>query len=109
MNLFKQQRSTYKQDIKNKAGGDKATADSILDLLFGTYYNDYDSEYVVTWEGSYSKEKNIWNRLAFLAILPFFVITIPFQWLLLGKVGVSQNSKFGRVILKLTGDYAEDD
>ena len=109
INLFKQQRSTYKHDIKNKAGGDKATAESVLELIFGTYQNDYYSEYIVTWEGSYSKEKTIWNRLAFLLILPFFIVTIPFQWLFLGKVGISQNSSFGRAILKLTGDYTEDE
>ncbi|HGE8284279.1 TPA: hypothetical protein ACGD48_004790 [Serratia marcescens] len=40
------------------------------------------------------------NRLWFV---PIYLLTIPFQWFFRGHVGVSNNSKLGALISKLTG------
>ncbi|EPS1205530.1 TPA: hypothetical protein ACKP07_005006 [Serratia marcescens] len=40
------------------------------------------------------------NRLWFV---PIYLLTIPFQWLFRGRVGVETNSKLGALMSKLTG------
>ncbi len=42
-------------------------------------------------------------RLNKIWFYPLFIITIPIQWLIRGKVGVSRDSKIGRIIEKLIG------
>ena len=34
---------------------------------------------------------------------PLFILTVPFQWLLLGKVGVKRESKIGKIIETIIG------
>ena len=40
------------------------------------------------------------NRLWFV---PLYILTIPFQWLFWGRVGLESNSKVGNFIHRLTG------
>ncbi len=43
-------------------------------------------------------------RLIRLALAPFWVASMPFQWLFFGEIGVSRNTKFGRFLLKIGGE-----
>lgn len=74
----------------------------VLDELFGNYYNDYYSNYNVY--VYLENKKTIWNRLNLLWILPIWLLSIPFQWLFLGKVGVKSSSWLGNILFKLTGE-----
>jgi len=44
-----------------------------------------------------------WQRLNRLWFVPLYMLTIPFQWLIRGRMGFETTSKVGMMIQKLTG------
>jgi len=95
-----------KQEIIDKAGGEIATVGSVMDVLFGTRYHEYeDNQYFVY---GYDEEKSSvkwWQRLNSLWVVPcVLVLVFPIQWIVKGKMGVKENTKFGRFIIKLIGN-----
>lgn len=92
MSIFEQdKRKLYRHELSKFE-----TKEELLDELFGNcsndYYSDYDV-YIYTCD-----KKTIWNRLNLLWFVPLWLLTIPFQWLIRGRVGVNTNSKLGRLI-----------
>lgn len=87
---------------------DSTDIKEVYDLLFGKW-DEGGSEYVVYRydnEGDWGNRKKttLLQRFNMLWLYPLFVVTVPFQWLFLGKVGVNTHSKFGKFIMKLIGE-----
>lgn len=94
-----------KADIISLAGGDEATVESVLDVLFGTRLGDYeDNHYFVYGYDEEEVKQKWWQRLNALWIVPLVLILVfPFQWLVKGRVGIKENTKFGRTLINLIG------
>ena len=112
--IFKQKKYTKRfgqvekrrQEIIDKAGGEAATVESVLDVLFGTRRREYeDNQYFVY---GYNEEKSSvkwWQRLNSLWVVPcVLVLVFPVQWIVKGDTGFKENTKFGRFIFKLIGN-----
>ena len=100
---YKDKKRAMKSDVLTLAGGDEATKESILEVLFS---EDCSNEfYVYWWENPWEQPKTWWQRLNFLWFLPiFFLLIAPVQWLVKGKIGFDQRTKMGEIILKLIGE-----
>ena len=96
-----------KAEIIQLAGGENATIDSVMDVLFGTRYQDYeDNQYFVYGYDEPNDPRKWWQRLNALWVVPSIIIFMfPIQWLVKGEMGVKENTKFGRWVVKLIGDY----
>ncbi len=100
---YKQKKRVMKSAVIEQAGGDKATKESILEVLFSEECtNDF---YVYWWENPWEHPKAWWQRLNYLWFIPvFFVLIAPVQWLVKGKVGFDQRTKLGEIILNMLGE-----
>ena len=62
-------------------------------------------DYVVVdntkWMGR--RDATFWQRLNRLWFVPLYLLTIPFQWLIRGRVGFESTSKVGAFFSRLTG------
>lgn len=100
--LYQQKKRAMKHQVITQAGGNKATKESILDVLFP--YEESGDFYVYWWDNPWEQDRKWWQRLNMIWVVPVYYITIaPFQWILKGRVGVDEKSKFGELIIKLTG------
>lgn len=95
-----------KAEIIGLAGGDEATVESVLNVLLGTRYNDYeDNQYFVYSYDEEETETKWWQRLNRIWFVVVFILFImPVQWVTKGQIGIKENSKFGRFLLKLIGE-----
>lgn len=95
-----------KTEIIQQAGGDSATIDSVMDVLFGTPYQEYeDNQYFVYGYDEPKTTRKWWQRLNALWIVPSVMCFVfPLQWVFKGEVGVKENTKFGRIVIKMIGD-----
>lgn len=50
-----------------------------------------------------SRDATFWQRLNRLWFVPLYLLTIPFQWLIRGRMGFESTSKVGAAISRLTG------
>lgn len=48
-------------------------------------------------------DAKFWQRLNRLWFVPIYMLTIPFQWLIRGKVGFEATSKIGMLCRNITG------
>lgn len=94
-----------KSEIIYLAGGDEATVDSVLSVLFGTAREDYeDNQYFVYGYDEEGVKQKWWHRVNTLWLVPLVLVFVfPVQWLLYGRTGIRENTKFGRVVLKMVG------
>lgn len=91
----------YKHKILNEAGGDKATVYSLCEVLFGD-----DSEYIVRYRYDPYMKTTPLNRINMLWVWPLYVVTVaPFLYVKNGHSGVKKESKLGRILTKLIGEY----
>ncbi|EHF5047970.1 hypothetical protein L348_09278 [Enterobacter sp. MGH 2] len=62
-------------------------------------------DYVVVdntkWMGR--RDATFWQRLNRLWFVPLYLLTIPFQWLIRGRMGFESTSKVGAFISRITG------
>ena len=77
----------------------------VINILYGAdkdNQNLYDYQVV---DNSFTPYKPVkfWQRLNQIWIIPLLTLTIPFQWLFLGRVGFKNESKLGKLISNLTG------
>lgn len=94
-----------KAEIIALAGGESATVDSVMAVLFGTRLNDYeDNQYFVYGYDDEEEKRKWWQRLNALWVVPAVLIFVfPVQWVLKGRTGVKENTKFGRMVIRLMG------
>ncbi|WP_373203382.1 hypothetical protein [Citrobacter amalonaticus] len=72
-----------------------------------TDMNDYPEQYayqvVDNTEWRQRRDAKFWQRLNRLWFIPLWMLTIPFQWLIRGRVGFENESKVAKLFVKLTG------
>lgn len=88
---------TILKDCKEDLGRDSVTAEESLRYILGDSDGWSSSDYVI-YKYEHPTKRRFIQRLNFVWVWPLFVISIPFQWLLKGDLGVSRNSRIGRVI-----------
>lgn len=106
--MFQELKKVRHRSSITKKMKDETDMNELLDTLFGKY-NDGESEYVIyrydndsEWE--HSRRSTLLQRFNMIWVWPLFMITVPFQWLFLGKVGLNSHSKFGKFVMKLIGE-----
>ena len=65
--------------------------------------DEYAYQVVNNTEWKASRDATFWQRLNRLWFVPLWVITMPFQWLIRGRVGFDTTSKFAKVCSRITG------
>ncbi|HEI8778715.1 TPA: hypothetical protein SLG45_004725 [Enterobacter cloacae] len=50
-----------------------------------------------------SRDATFWQRLNRLWFVPLYLLTIPFQWLIRGRMGFESTSKVGAFVSRITG------
>lgn len=105
--MFQQLKPVTHRSSITKKMKDETDMNELLDTLFGKY-DDGESDYVIYRydngsEWGLSRKTTLLQRFNMIWVWPLFMITVPFQWLFLGKVGINGHSKFGKWILKITG------
>ena len=103
--IYKRKSNAYRHQVRGLAGGDKATADSVLEVLFP--YDDCGSFKIEHWDDIYNKDvtKTLWQRLNCIWVYPVFVLfVLPIQWAWKGSAGFDERTKIGRIVLKLIGE-----
>lgn len=95
----------YRHELEKRIKEEECdTVDGLLDILFGTYDNDYHSGLVVKRKWVESEKSTVLQRLNTLWVYPLFICMMPFRYLLFGRPQFSEDSKLGRVIIFLTGE-----
>lgn len=100
-------RKVYRSEIEKNLGKD-ASGEKVLDYMFGTYDNDYNSNSDITirkW-GEPTQNKII-HRINMIWAIPLTLIILPLQYLITGNTGWDTKTKLGRWILKITGHLTE--
>lgn len=102
----------YKRSLLNKCHFEKEckegnikTAEQLLNLLFGSYQDDYYSEYVVQSKSWSRVNTTFFNRLNCLWVYPAFIPVALFRFLFFGRAQVDEHSKFGKILTYLLGSY----
>jgi hypothetical protein len=49
------------------------------------------------------RDATFWQRLNRLWFVPLYLLTIPFQWLIRGRMGFESTSKVGAFVSRITG------
>ncbi|SNS16830.1 hypothetical protein [Pseudomonas segetis] len=91
--------------VKAESGGRDATADSVLNVLFGEYNNDYQTEYSVTYINDPYIETTVIQRINLFWVWPIMLVTAPIRFVLTGSMGVSPSKPFGLMLQRLIGRF----
>lgn len=95
----------YKHKILAEAGGDKATVESLCDVIFGKDQYD-DPKYIVRYRWNPYEESTPLNRFNMLWVWPLFVVFVaPVMYIKHGHTGVRKETKLGQILVKLIGEY----
>lgn len=70
---------------------------------YGLAQSQYAYQVVDNTEWMGSRDASFWQRLNRLWFVPLYILTIPFQWLIRGRMGFENSSKIGALITKITG------
>ena len=105
--LVRANRSVYRYDITEALGKD-ATAEEILDYIFGDEYHCRSSNFILRVWSKDRYNRKFYHRLNMLWAMPFSLLIFPFQWVIFGHTGWSDKTKMGRFILKSTGHLFKD-
>jgi len=81
-------------ELDNKYG--ENSVENLLDMLLGGI--DEPRHYKYKLYKYKESKKTILNRLNMLWVFPIFLVSIPLQWLILGDIGVSRDSRIGKII-----------
>lgn len=102
MEMRKKDHNFYRHQIEAELDKD-ASGQDVLDLLFGHYNNDYQSDYRVIRRYHYSP-KTFTQRLNTVWGIPLTLVCAPFQYLFLGEMGWSETGRVGGFILRVCGE-----
>lgn len=99
-------RNLYRHEIEAQLTNHKeASAKDLLDLLFGTYNNDYNTDLVIKRKYGPTPVTTILHRLNALWVYPLFILIIaPFRYIAFGQAQLSEDSKIGSIFISLLGE-----
>ncbi|EAU1466889.1 hypothetical protein CRQ55_22840 [Salmonella enterica] len=78
-------------------GNTKSYADDELDRC------QYAYQVVDNTEWMSRRDAKFWQRLNRLWFVPMYLLTIPFQWLIRGRIGFETTSKAAQIMSRITG------
>ena len=82
-----------------------STTEDILDILFGTHDNDYDSDYVIYDRYKPSIKQTMLQRFNTLWVYPLFTALILIRYLLFGEFKINGDSRLGSVTRFFIGEF----
>lgn len=99
--LIRDTSQVYRHQVVKAVGRD-ATAEQVLDHLFGDgMYSDAEANFVIReWRGS---DKTRTQRLNMLWAIPLTIALAPFRYVLYGDSGWDTKTRMGRFMLRVTG------
>jgi len=98
-------RSLYRHEIEKVFKEDGVdTVKAALDVIYGTYDNDYRSDFVIKHKFIKTPKQTILQRLNTLWVYPTFIVMMPFRYVVFGDAKVSEDSNFGKILIKLIGE-----
>jgi len=106
---YKEKKRAMYREVIEQAGGENCTKEDILNVLFpddgeGRYFSSGEF-YVYWWNNPWEQDSKWWQRLNRVWFFPVFILLIaPIQYLVQGKVGFSQQTKLGEIILNMVGE-----
>lgn len=102
--MFKKKRRLYRHEFINEIGGlEGKTAKDVIEALFGDHENESDYRLVRAWFDA--PNQKMWQRLNYLWFTPLYLLSVPFQWVFIGRVGMNRDSRFGMLVEKIIGNY----
>ncbi|PHZ22641.1 hypothetical protein CS535_16025 [Yersinia massiliensis] len=102
--MFKEKRKLYRYEFINEIGGlEGKSAKDVIEVIFGDHENESDYRLVRAWFEA--PPQKLWQRLNYLWVFPLYLISVPFQWLFIGRIGLNRDSKVGVLIERLIGNY----
>lgn len=102
--IFNRDCDAFRYKILTEAGGKSATAETVLDVLFGQF-NDDDSIYLVKYRHNPYIRTTAMQRINLFWVWPLMLITAPVRFILTGSAGVSTSGRLGLTLRKLIGHY----
>ena len=81
---------------------DVINPERVAQLIVGRYDERWHQFTLI--DNSYiSDETTLLQRVNRIWFVPLYILTMPFQWLVKGHVGLRNNSKLAKLMAKLTG------
>lgn len=102
MRINKNHKHAYRH-VLERSLKDKAAAREALDLLF-----DDDSDYIILHRRNPYIKTTALERLNMFWAWPLTLICAPFMYVIWGEMGWSEESTFGKFILRVTGHLPGD-
>lgn len=78
------------------------TPEEVLEYMIGDTDMWLGGEFVV-YRYKHRNKRSFLQRLNLLWVYPLFILTIPVQYLCIGRWGVNRNTLFGKLVFKLVG------
>lgn len=103
--LVRRTSSVYKYQVKS-AVGENATADDVLNYIFGESVMGYEEKHqydFIIKAFNRDKQRRWWHRLNMFWAIPLTIICSPYQYVVDGYVGWTDKTALGRFILRVTG------
>lgn len=98
-------RRLYRHEIEKVINENEVESTSeMLDLLFGTHEDEYESEYIMESRWSEHANRSLFNRINLFWVVPLFTMLIPIRYLMFGNHHVSKHSKLGEILTKIIGE-----
>lgn len=73
------------------------TANDVLEYLLGDSDNWCGSDFVV-YKYEAITARSLVQRINTIWFYPLFILTVPFQYLIHGNVGINRNSRIGKIV-----------
>lgn len=107
MTIHRYAHKAYKHQLKKDFEENKylpKTVDGLLDYLFSEdQWGDKYSNYIVYRDRDSYDKTTLKQRINLLWVFPMWFVFSPFLWLFTGKFRISQHSKLGKWLAKITG------
>lgn len=98
----------FEEELKNLYGYDRFdeyTKNKIIAHLFGSWEDPSGSEFKVVYRYDPDINTSPIQRFNLLWVYPVWLLIAPFKWIITGTTGVTKDSKVGKILIKLLGNY----
>ncbi len=96
------QQSYHRHAIMKKVGKD-ASAEELMDYLLGNPCDGYHGGPYYLYRYAPHTD-SIGQRLNKLWVYPLVLVSLPFQWLIKGSVGIKRETRLGQILVYLIGN-----
>ncbi len=99
--LKQSKRNLYRHELEktlDSRGIKTPTGAQVFDMLFGTYGNDYHTDFIVK-ERWVNTKQTVLHRINSLWVYPLFVLLMPFRYVMFGNPKVDEDSTLGKILI----------